>query len=87
MKDCLPEYAVTLGGPRPRRVPFIIARALAGGWGAAFMTELRGASNARHRYAVRGYASTAAKHGIAIFTAIRDALAGNPWIPPIPATA
>ena len=30
--------------------------------------------------------STAVKHGIAVFTAIRDALAGNPWIPPIPAT-
>jgi transposase len=37
--------------------------------------------------AIRGYASTAAKHGIAVFTAIRDALTGNPWIPPIPASA
>jgi hypothetical protein len=34
-----------------------------------------------------GYASTAAKHGHQTFTAIRDALAGNPWIPPIPGTA
>ena len=41
----------------------------------------------RHRYAVRGFASTAAKHGHAVFTAIRDALAGNPWIPPVPASA
>ena len=40
----------------------------------------------RDRYAIRGYASTAAKHGIAVFTAIRDALAGKPWIPPIPAS-
>ena len=31
--------------------------------------------------------STAAKHGIGVFTAIRDALAGNPWIPPIQASA
>jgi hypothetical protein len=41
----------------------------------------------RDRYAIRGYAFTAAKHGIAVFTAIRDALTGNPWIPPIPASA
>ena len=40
----------------------------------------------RDRYAIRGYASTAAKHGTAVFTAIRDALAGNPWMPPIPAS-
>ena len=36
----------------------------------------------RDRYAVRGYASTAAKHGHPVFTAIRDALTGNPWMPP-----
>ena len=34
----------------------------------------------RDRYAIRGYASTAAKHRIAVFTAIRDALAGKPRI-------
>src|SRR5580700_7150135 len=49
--------------------------------------RLRSEKTTRDRYAIRGYASTAAKHGIAVFTAIRDALAGNPWIPPIPATA
>jgi transposase len=49
--------------------------------------RLRSETTTRHRYAIRGYASTAAKHGIAVFTAIRDALAGNPWIPPIPASA
>jgi hypothetical protein len=47
--------------------------------------RLRSETTTRHRYAVRGYASTAAKHGHAVFTVIRDALAGNPWIPPIPA--
>ena len=46
---------------------------------------LRSETTTRHRYAIRGYASTA-KHGIAVFTAIRDALAGNPWKPPIPAS-
>lgn len=37
-----------------------------------------------HRYAIRGYLSTAAKHGINALTAIRDALAGYPWMPPLP---
>ncbi len=49
--------------------------------------RLRSEKTTRDRYAIRGYASTAAKHGIGVFTAIRDALAGNPWIPPIPASA
>ena len=49
--------------------------------------RLRSEKTTRDRYAIRGYGSTAAKHGCQIFTAIRDALAGNPWIPPIPATA
>jgi hypothetical protein len=49
--------------------------------------RLRSEPATRDRYAIRGYASTAAKHGIAIFTAICDALAGNAWIPPIPADA
>jgi hypothetical protein len=44
--------------------------------------RLRSEKTTRDRYAIRGYASTAAKHGIAVFTAIRDALAGNPWMPP-----
>jgi transposase len=49
--------------------------------------RLRSETAARHRYAVRGYISTAAKHGEDIITAIRGALAGNPWMPPIPACA
>jgi transposase len=48
--------------------------------------RLRSQATTRHRYAVRGYASTAAKHGLDVFTAIRDALTGNPWIPPVPAS-
>ena len=47
--------------------------------------RLRSEKTTRHRYAIRGYASTARKHGIVVLTAIRDALAGNPWIPPVPA--
>jgi transposase len=49
--------------------------------------RLRSETTTRHRYAVRGYASTAAKHGHQVFAAIRDALAGNPWIPPVPTSA
>ena len=40
---------------------------------------------ARNRYAIRGYLDTARKHGTDIMTAIRDALTGNPWMPPLPA--
>jgi transposase len=46
--------------------------------------RLRSEAATRHRYAIRGYISTAAKHSIDVIAAIRDALAGNPWIPPIP---
>ena len=49
--------------------------------------RLRSEQVTRHRSAIRGYISTAAKHGISIFTALRDAIAGNPWMPPIPAQA
>ena len=46
--------------------------------------RLRSEQSARDRYAIRGYISTAAKHGAHVLTAIHDALAGNPWMPPIP---
>jgi transposase len=49
--------------------------------------RLRSEQVTRHRYAIRGYISTAAKHGISVFTALHDALAGNPWMPPIPGHA
>ncbi len=38
-------------------------------------------------YAIRGYVSTAARHGINVFTAPRGALTGNARMPPIPADA
>jgi hypothetical protein len=40
--------------------------------------RLRSETATRNRYAIRGYASTAIKHGHDALTAIRDALAGNP---------
>ncbi|MEV4362664.1 hypothetical protein [Nonomuraea sp. NPDC049625] len=40
-----------------------------------------------HRYAVRGYLSTAAKHGTDVMAAIRDALLGRAWLPPAPIPA
>jgi hypothetical protein len=46
--------------------------------------RLRSEAATRHRYAIRGYISTATKHGKDIITALRDALAGNPWMPPMP---
>ena len=46
--------------------------------------RLRSEKATRDRYAIRGYISTAAKHGASVLTAIRDALEGSPWMPPIP---
>lgn len=47
MSEWLPVLADRLGAPAPRRVPTFIARAAVGGWGVAFMTQLRGADNSR----------------------------------------
>ena len=49
--------------------------------------RLRSEQVTRDRYAIRGYLSTAAKHGVHVLTAIHGALAGNPWMPPVPAQA
>jgi hypothetical protein len=49
--------------------------------------RLRSEQATRHRYAIRGYISTAAKHRVSVFAALRDALTGNPWLPPIPEPA
>ena len=49
--------------------------------------RLRSAETTRHRYAIRGYISTAAKHGTDVLTALREALLGRPWMPPIPGPA
>ena len=46
--------------------------------------RLRSEQVTRDRYAIRGYISTVAKHGAHVLTAIHDALAGDPWMPPIP---
>jgi hypothetical protein len=46
--------------------------------------RLRSEQVTHDRYAVRGYISTVAKHGAHVLTAIHDALAGDPWMPPIP---
>ncbi len=46
--------------------------------------RLRSEQATRHRYAIRGYISTAAKHGENVLTVVRDAITGNPWMPPIP---
>jgi transposase len=46
--------------------------------------RLRFGQVTRDRYAIRGCISTAARHGAHVLTAIYDALAGNPWMPPIP---
>ena len=39
----------------------------------------------RDRYTIRGYLSTAVKHGRNALNVLRDALLGQPWIPALPA--
>jgi transposase len=46
--------------------------------------RLRSETTTRHRYAIRGYLSTATKHRADALTVLRDALTGTPWMPPIP---
>jgi transposase len=48
--------------------------------------RLRSETTTRHRYAIRGYLSTATKHGASAITILRDAITGTPWMPPIPET-
>jgi nucleoside-diphosphate-sugar epimerase len=43
----LPVLAAARGGKPPRSMPAVLARPLVGRYGVAFLTELRGASNAR----------------------------------------
>jgi transposase len=40
----------------------------------------------RDRYTIRGYLSTAIKHGHRAMTALHDALLGRPWMPDLPAS-
>jgi transposase len=47
--------------------------------------RLRSGRTTRHRYAIRGYISTAGKHNAGILTTLRNAILGHPWMPPIPA--
>jgi 2-alkyl-3-oxoalkanoate reductase len=46
----LPDLAAALGAPPPREVPVWLARLLIGEHGVAFMTQIRGASNAKARF-------------------------------------
>ena len=47
--------------------------------------RLRSEAATRDRYAIRGYLDTARKHGQPVMAVIQDVLAGNPWMPPLPA--
>lgn len=46
--------------------------------------RLTSENRTRDRYKIRGYASTAAKHGLNMLTVLRDALLGRPWMPELP---
>jgi nucleoside-diphosphate-sugar epimerase len=47
LSDWVPQVARMIGARAPRDVPALLARPAVGRWGMAFMTQLRGADNAR----------------------------------------
>jgi len=47
--------------------------------------RLTSTARTEDRYTILGYLSTAAKHGLGKITVLRDALAGRPWMPALPA--
>ncbi|HEX6967880.1 MAG TPA: NAD(P)-dependent oxidoreductase [Micromonosporaceae bacterium] len=49
MSEWLPFLAKLLQAPAPKGAPAALAKLAVGGWGVAFMTQLRGADNARAR--------------------------------------
>jgi nucleoside-diphosphate-sugar epimerase len=49
VSEWLPIVADVLEAPPPRRLPVFLARLAAGGWGATYLTALRGADNTRAR--------------------------------------
>ena len=49
MREWLPFLAQILDARKPKPMPSWLARLAVGGWGVAFMTQLRGADNARAR--------------------------------------
>jgi nucleoside-diphosphate-sugar epimerase len=52
MYEWLVEFANLLGAKRPKNVPEWLARMAVGPWGVAYMTQLRGADNARAKAAL-----------------------------------
>jgi transposase len=49
--------------------------------------RLTSQTRTQDRYTIRGYMSTAAKHGHNTIAVLRDATIGRPWVPPDPAPA
>jgi nucleoside-diphosphate-sugar epimerase len=52
VSEWLPVYADLLGAKRPSKAPAPVARLFAGSYGVAFLTKIRGASNARAKEAL-----------------------------------
>lgn len=49
--------------------------------------RLTSQARTRDRYRIRGYLSTAVKHGVNALDALRQTMLGRPWIPPQPTPA
>lgn len=79
IREWLPAFASMLGAPAPKHVPAALVRLAAGAWGAAFMTELRGASNARAKAALNWRPRFSSwVEGFAIEHAIKVAIPNGP---------
>jgi hypothetical protein len=47
--------------------------------------RLTSEARTQNRYTIRGYISTAIKHGLNAMTVLHDAITGRPWMPALPA--
>jgi nucleoside-diphosphate-sugar epimerase len=88
LSEWLPVYAELLGAKAPSKVPALIGRLFAGGYGVAFLTKIRGASNVRAKEAL-GWAPIYAswRQGFASELAGDAPAVGSPAVPSAPRAA
>ena len=55
--------------------------------GSLYTTPMAGLGAIKAVEPLRSYLDSSAAHGITALDAIRDAIAGKPWLPPLPALA
>jgi hypothetical protein len=75
------EVAADQDGQRPSRTSRAVRDPLAREF------RLTSSDVTQARLDIRSYIDTARKHGQDVLTALRAAMTGTPWNPPVPATA